>query len=114
MSFIERFFFYCVLYSECPLSEVLLHSTLHKPKTVNFLLLSRRPADLWHNFPLTMKKMNSATWMLSGQDYLENGEVVTTSTKRNLKELQVNKWGEEEEEEEEEERRDERGKHFYL
>ena len=48
-----------------------------------------RPADLWHNFPLTMKKMNSVTWMMSGQDYLENGEVVTTFTKHNLKELQV-------------------------
>ena len=36
-----------------------------------------------------MKKMNSATWMMSGQDYLENGEVVVTYTKHNLKELQV-------------------------
>lgn len=48
-----------------------------------------RPADLWHNFPQTMKKMNSATWMMSGDDFLENGEIVDTFTKHNLKELQL-------------------------
>lgn len=47
-----------------------------------------RPSDLWHNFPQTMKKMNSATWMMSGDTYLENGEIVSTFTKHNLKELQ--------------------------
>lgn len=47
-----------------------------------------RPADLWHNFPQTMKKMNSATWMMSGDAYLENGETVITFTKHNLKEMQ--------------------------
>lgn len=47
-----------------------------------------RPADLWHNFPQTMKKMNSATWMMSGADYLVNGDVVSAFTKYNLKELQ--------------------------
>ena len=30
VSFIERLFFYCVLYSECPLSEVLLYSPCQK------------------------------------------------------------------------------------
>ena len=36
-----------------------------------------------------MKKMNSATWMMSGADYLVNGDVVSAFTKYNLKELQV-------------------------
>jgi hypothetical protein len=58
------------------------------PGAIRIGVTGHRPADLWHNFPLTMKKMNSVTWMMSGPDYLENGEVVTTFTKHNLKELQ--------------------------
>ena len=56
---------------------------------VSFISIIHRPADLWHNFPQTMKKMNSATWMMSGDDFLENGEIVSTFSKHNLKELQV-------------------------
>ena len=57
--------------------------------SLSLLPIYPRPADLWHNFPQTMKKMNSATWMMSGNDYLENGEVISTFTKYNLKEMQV-------------------------
>ncbi len=70
--------------------ETALLNFLHLPLPLSLPISPPpRPADLWHNFPQTMKKMNSATWMLSGDDFLENGDITCTFTKHNLKELQV-------------------------
>ena len=47
------------------------------------------PADLFTNQTPCMKRMNSGTWLMKGEDVIENGEPLMTYAKYNLKELAV-------------------------
>ena len=47
------------------------------------------PDDLFTNQPPSMKRMNSGTWLMKGEEVIENGESLITYAKYNLKELAV-------------------------
>ena len=47
------------------------------------------PEDLFTNQPPSMKRMNSGTWLMKGEEVIENGESLITYAKYNLKELAV-------------------------